>query len=182
GTLSCTVMSSCRRNSLAPRRRSQSHTCRCIAGSGTRRRSRRGGKSPAGATRPGALRALLPLLPDPEAVRQHYRDPVAGEPGPQRSLVLVPAQQPLGLLVELLHPVPPVGIAHQRFQRRPRPQVTPVILAIRRRVPARLFADQPTGPALAVGQDAPAAQGTEAPVPATPAPIAPALSAPPPPW
>src|SRR5437660_12670420 len=97
-------------STLAPGRRSPSHTCRWIAGSATRRRSRRGGKSPAGSTPPGTLRTLLPLLPHQEAVGQHHSHGVAVEPRPQPPLILVPAQQPLALLVVLLHPVTPIVV------------------------------------------------------------------------
>src|SRR5579883_1558277 len=156
-------MSSRSSNSLAPWRRSQSHTCRWISGSGARRRSFRGGKSPAGAPPPGTLRPLLPLLPHQEAVRQHHTHRMTVEPCPQAALVLIPAQQPFGFLMVLLHPVPPVGIAHQRRQTGLRPQVAPVVLAVGRRVPTWLLADQPAHASPAVGQDSPAAQGHEAP-------------------
>src|SRR6516164_7933072 len=122
-----TVMNSCS-NSLAAWRRNQSPIRRWISGSGVRRRSPRGGKRPALPTAPAFLLPLLPLLPDQEAISQHHRHRVAMEAGPQPPLVLVPAQQPLGLFVVLLHPVPPVRVAEQRRQRRPRPQVAPVVL------------------------------------------------------
>src|SRR5262249_22230620 len=156
-------MSSCNSNSTAPWRRSQSQICRCTSGSDTRRRSLRGGKSPPGTAPAGLLRAPVELLPDQEAVGQHHTHPAAVEAPPQPPPVLVPATQPLGLLVVLLHPVPPVRVAHQRLQRRPRPEVAPVVLALRPGVPARLLADQPARPALAIGQDPEAAQGHEAP-------------------
>src|SRR5262249_20259800 len=66
GPFSAALWTSARKTFWAPRGGGRPHPCGCIAGSGPRRRSRRGGKSPAGATRPGALRALLPLLPDQE--------------------------------------------------------------------------------------------------------------------
>src|SRR5215813_11129885 len=147
---------SSRSNSLAPWRRSQSQIRRWISGSDTRRRSRRGGKRPALAAAPAYPLPLRELLPDQEAVRQHHTHRVAVEAGPQPALVLVPAQQPLGLLVELLHPVPPVRVAHHPPQRGLRAEVAPVVapLAVRAVLP-----EQPTRPALAVGPDPPAAHG-----------------------
>src|SRR4051812_21397343 len=94
--------------------RSQSTTWRCTSGSGTRRRSGRGGKRPAGPPPPAPRLPLLPLPPDQIAVRQHHGHGVAVEPRPQPPLVLVPAQEPLGFLVELFHPVPPVGVLDHR--------------------------------------------------------------------
>src|SRR5262245_8021357 len=113
-------------NSRTAWNRSQSTTRRWTAGSGARRRSRRGGKSPAPQAGPGYLLPVVELLPDQEAVRQHDGDRVPVEPGPQPPLVLVPAQQPLRLLVVTLHPVPPVRVLDQLRKRRLRPEVTPV--------------------------------------------------------
>src|SRR5579871_1297460 len=153
-------MNSCS-NSLAACKRNQSLSRRWISGSGTRRRSTRGGKRPAWPTAPAYLLPLLPFLPNQEAVGQHDQHTVAVETGPQPPLILIPAQQPFRLLVVLLHPVPPVRVADRRRQRRPRPQVAPIILAVGRGLPAGLFADQPTRPALAVRGHPPAAQGHE---------------------
>src|SRR5215831_1419461 len=147
--------------------RSQSTTWRCTSGSATRRRSGRGGKRPARTTTPALLLSLLPLPPDQVAVRQHHGHGVAVEPRPQTALVLVPAQQPLGLLVVPLHPVPPVGILGHRGQGHRRTEVAPVVL------PARLLArrlpltDEPAEVPAAVGRDAPAPHRREpAPQPA----------------
>src|SRR5262249_54105363 len=82
---------------------SQSPMRRCTSGSGRRRRSGRGGKSPTGTSPQAYLLPVLPFLFDQEAVRQHHQHTVAVEPRPQPALVLVPAQQFLGLLVELFH-------------------------------------------------------------------------------
>src|SRR5262244_3169970 len=108
--------------------RSQSTTWRCTSGSATRRRSGRGGKRPAGAATPALLLSLLPLPPDQVAVRQHHGHGVPVEPRPEPPLVLVPAQQPLGLLVKSLHPVPPVGVLHHPSRRHLRAEVAPVVL------------------------------------------------------
>src|SRR5690606_35524430 len=140
-------------------RRSQSTTWRWTSGRGTRRRSGRGGKSPAGATTTTPSLPLLPFPPDQIAVGQHHRHRMPMEPRPQPPLVLVPAQQPLGLLVEPLDPVPPVGVLDHLGQRRPRPEVAPVILPasfLARRLP---LADQPAEVPPTVRGHAPAPQG-----------------------
>src|SRR5215813_8291479 len=141
--------------------RSQSQMRRWISGRGKRLRSGRGGKSPAGASPPGYLLPLLPLLLDQEAVGEHHQDAVAVEAGPQPALVLVPAQQPLGLLVELLHPVAPVRVLRHRRQGRLGAEVAPVVLplvllALRRPLPY-----QPAGQANAFGRLPPAPQRAE---------------------
>src|SRR5262245_6823098 len=146
-------MSSCSTNSSAASQRSQSQIRRWISGSDTLRRSRRGGKSPPGSPPPGLLLPLLPLLPHQEAVRQHHRHRVPVEARPQPPLVLIPTQQFLGLFVVLLHPVPPVRVAHQRLQTRPRPQVAPVVTAL---AVGTVLPQQPTHPPLAVGPHPPA--------------------------
>src|SRR5579883_2887422 len=122
-----TVMNSRDSHSLAASMRSQSPISRWTAGSDSRRRSRRGGKSPPRATRAGLFLPLSPFLPHQEAVGQHHAHRMAVEARPQPALVLIPAQEPLGLLMGLLHPVPAMGVFHQPLQRHIRPEVTPVI-------------------------------------------------------
>src|SRR5579885_1310014 len=157
-------------NSFAPSSRSQSTIWRCTSGRDTRRRSGRGGKSPPRATRAGSIRSALPFLPHQEAVRQHHTHRMAMEPLPPPALILVPAQEPLGVLMEPLHPVPPVRILHQPLQSRIRTQVAPVILPL---PVSHLLADQPTRPPVARGADPPGADRDEsAPQPAV-APLAP---------
>src|SRR5262245_47665961 len=158
--------------------RSQSTTWRCTSGSATRRRSGRGGKRPARTTTPALRSPLLPLPPHQIAVGQHHGHGVAVEPRPQAALVLVPAQQPLGLLVVPLHPVPPVGILDHRSQGHRRAEVAPVVL------PAPLLAgrlsltDEPPEVPPAVRGHAPAPHRREsAPQPAF-APLPPADGAP----
>src|SRR5690242_5643476 len=109
-------LSSRRTNSLTASRRSQSTIWRCTSGRDIRRRSGRGGKSPPRAPRAGSFGPALPFSPDQEAVGQHHTDGVPVESLPSPTLILVPAQEPLGLLVEPLHPLPPVGILHQALQ------------------------------------------------------------------
>ena len=127
-------------NSLAASKRSQSQTWRCTSGSDTRRRSGRGGKSPPRSSRAGSLSPSLPLLPDQEAVRQHHTHRLPVEAPPEPALILVPAQQPLGLLMILLHPVPPVRILHQPLQRHLRTEVAPGVPALTVR---GILTDQP---------------------------------------
>src|SRR5512135_807193 len=133
-------MSSRTSNSLAAARRSQSQTWRWTSGSDNRRRSGRGGKSPPRSSRAGSFLPALPLLPDQEAVRQHHAHRMPMEALPPPALILVPAQQPLGLFVILLHPVSPVRVLHQPLQRHRRPEVAPVVPALAVRGP---LPDQP---------------------------------------
>src|SRR5437763_7901682 len=122
---------------------SQSQMRRWTAGSGTRRRSGRGGKRPALPPAPAHPLPPLPLLLDQEAVGQHHQHAVAVEARPQTPLVLVPAQQRLGLLVVLLHPVPPVRVLHQPRQRHPPAEVAPVVAPL---AVAAVLPDQPADP------------------------------------
>src|SRR4051794_14297392 len=140
-------MSSRDNNSLAASSRSQSQTWRCTSGRDTRRRSGRGGKSPPRPSRAGAPLPLLPLTPDQEAVRQHHADRVPMEARPQPPLVLIPAEQPLGLLMILLHPVSAVGILHHLRQRRARAEVAPEVAPL---PIGAILPDQPADPAPAV--------------------------------
>src|ERR1700733_2324115 len=137
-------------------RRSQSTIRRWTSGSGIRRRSGRGGKRPTRSAAAAHSLALLELLPHQETVRQQHQHTVAVKAGPQSPLILVPAQQLLGLFVKLLHPVPAVGVLHHPLQRRVGTEVAPVVppLAIR-----AVLAEQPADPPSAVRQDAPTAQG-----------------------
>src|SRR3954447_662212 len=139
-------MNSRKTHSLAASRRSQSQIRRWTCGRVTRRRSARGGKSPPRSSRAGLLLPFSPFLPHQKAVRQHHADRVAMEATPPPPLVLVPAQEPLGLLVVLLHPVPPVCVLHYRFQRHPCSEVAPVVppLAV-----GGILTNQPAEPATA---------------------------------
>src|SRR5690349_16774893 len=145
-------------SSRAASSRSQSTMRRWTCGSGSRRRSGRGGKRPAPPAAPACPLPLTPLLPHQEAIRQHDRHRVPVKALPQPPLVLVPAQQALGLLVVLLHPVPPVPVLDQPLQWCPGPEVAPVILALAGHA-QRLFPDQPAHPPTPVGQHPPAAHG-----------------------
>src|SRR6516162_8903234 len=151
-------MDSGRTNSLTASRRSQSTTWRCTSGRDIRRRSGRGGKSPPRAPRAGSIRSALPFLPHQEAVGQHHTHRVAVEPLPPPALILVPAQEPLGVLMESFHPVPPVRILHQPLQRRIGPQVAPAILPL---PVAGLLTNQPARTPVARGADPPGADRDE---------------------
>src|SRR5690349_21225911 len=147
-------MNSRRANSLTASRRSQSTTRRCTSGRDIRRRSGRGGKSPPRAPRAGSIRPASPFLPHQEAVSQHHTERVPVEPLPPAALILVPAQEPLGVLMEPLHPVSPVRVFDQPLQGRIRPQVAPIILPL---PVAGLLADQPARTPVAGGADPPGA-------------------------
>src|SRR5207302_6518441 len=154
-----TVINSRDSHSLAASRRSQSLICRCTAGSGRRRRSGRGGKSPPRTSRAGSRLSLMPLLPDQKTVRQHHAHRMAVEARPVPALVLVPPEQFLGFLMKLLHPVPSVGILDQVFQERLGSEVAPVVppLAV-----GGVLADQPARPTTARRGHPPAPQRHEA--------------------
>src|SRR5713226_900289 len=106
------------RNSSKAFARKRSTTWRWMDASERRRLSGRGGK---GSARASALRlslALTPLQPDQETVTEHDQVRIAMKAMPQASLVLIPAEQTLGLFVKLLDPVAPVGVFDHRAQRR----------------------------------------------------------------
>src|SRR3954447_7601632 len=151
-------MSSRNTNSLAASWRSQSQIRRCTAGRVTRRRSARGGKSPPGPSQAGLLVPFSVLLPHQETVGQHHADGVAVEATPSSSLVLVPAQESLRLLVVLLHPVPPVCVLHHRFQRHPSAEVAPVVSPL---PIGGILANEPAQPATTRPGLPPAADGDE---------------------
>src|SRR5512135_451653 len=148
-------------NSRCASRHSQSTTWRCTSGNDTLLRSGRGGKRPPRSSTPALFLALLPLSPHQEAVGQHHRHRMPVETGPQPPLVLVPAQFPLGFLVVLLDPVPPVRVLDQPRQLRPRPEVAPVVAALLRLAPRLPLPDQPAEVPPAIRRDPPAPQGRE---------------------
>src|SRR5579871_3753123 len=128
--------------------RSQSHTRRCTSASGLRLRSARGGKSLPRSSPQAPPLPLLILLPDQKAVRQHHAYRVPMKTRPQPPLVLVPTQEPLRLLVELLHPVSAMRVLHHLLQRHLPPEVAPPgpPLAV-----GTVLTDQPTDAASAIG-------------------------------
>src|SRR5512135_426331 len=146
-------------HSLAASRRSQSLICRCTAGSGSRRRSGRGGKSPPRTSRAGLLLSLMPLLPDQETVGQHHTHRVPVEPRPEPALILVPPQQFLGFLMVLLHPVPSVSVFHQTLQSGPGTEVAPEVAPL---AVGGILTDQPAPPTMTRRGHPPAPQRHEA--------------------
>src|SRR5262249_28045738 len=82
-------------------------------------------------------------------------DSMPVEPLPPAALILIPPQEPLGVLMEPLHPVAPVCILHQALQTRIRPQVAPGILPL---PIGGLLADQPARTPVARGADPPGAE------------------------
>src|SRR3989442_4632825 len=92
-------------NSRMAARRSHSLTRRWTSGSGTRRRSERGGKS---GPRPPAHLAALPLppfQPDQKTIAQHHRDRVPMKAIPTPPLILIPPQLRLSFFMTLLNPL-----------------------------------------------------------------------------
>jgi hypothetical protein len=108
--------------------RSHRATSRCTAGSVLRRYVGRGGKRVASATL-SRVAALVPLFqPDQKTIGQHHGHGMPMKSRPQAALVLVPAQLPLGLFMELLDGMAPVGIPGQLCQCGLRRQVAPMVL------------------------------------------------------
>jgi hypothetical protein len=97
--------------------RNRPATSRCTAGSVRRWPLGRGGKRIAGAAPPGVTGPFPPLQPDQKAIGQHDGGRVPMKPWPQATLVLIPAQLALGLLMKLLDRMPPMGHAGQLLQR-----------------------------------------------------------------
>src|SRR5215510_4116361 len=133
------------------------------------------GKRAPWSARASSLLSLSPLLPHQETVRQHHGHRRAVEARPQSALILVPAQQPLGLLMILLHPMPPMGVFHQPLQRHIRPEVAPrePPLAI-----GGILADQPARFSLPRRGHPPDPQGDELPAHPALAPLPPRHRAP----
>src|SRR5712692_11100622 len=117
-------------NSRTAAQSSHSLTRRWTSGSGTRRRSGRGGKS---GPRPPAHLAALPLppfQPDQKTIAQHPRDGVPMKPIPAPPLILIPPQLRFRFFMILLHPVATVRILDHHGQRRRGREVTPAILPV----------------------------------------------------
>jgi hypothetical protein len=110
--------------------RSHWATARCTAGSVLRRCSGRGGQWVASATRPLGAALLASFQPDQQAIRQQDCDHMPVQPRPQPPLVRIPAQLPLGLCMQRLHRVAPMGIAGQRCPRGCRGQIAPGVLPL----------------------------------------------------
>src|SRR5215471_15694660 len=145
-------------NSWMAAQRNHSLNRRWTCGSGTRRRSGRGGKSGPQASAHLALRALAHFQPDQKTVAQHYGDGVAMKTIPAPSLILIPAQFGFSFLMILLDPVAAVGILNHRGPRCRGREVTPEILPVPMLAATGALAEQPAHLAAAVTIDPPAAQ------------------------
>src|SRR5713101_620610 len=151
-------MSSNSINSRMAARRNHSLTRRWTSGSGTRRRSGRGGKN---GTRPAVHFSLLPLppfQPDQKTVAQHHRDRVSMKAIPPPSLVLIPAQFCFRFFMILLHPVATVRILDQHGQGRVGREVTPEIFPVPALAASGALPNQPTDMAGAIPIHPPATQ------------------------
>src|SRR5215472_7758463 len=145
-------------NSWMAAQRNHSLSRRWTCGSGTRRRSGRGGKSGPQASVHFALLALAHFQPDQKTVAQHYGDGVAMKTIPASSLILIPAQFGFSFLMILLDPVAAVGILNHRGPRCRGREVTPEILPISMLAATGALPKQPAHMAAAVTIDPPAAQ------------------------
>src|SRR5215472_16881952 len=123
-------MSSNSINSPMAAQRNHSLSRRWTCGSGTRRRSGRGGKSRPRTSAHCALLALPPFQPHQKTIAQHHGDGVAMKTIPAPSLILIPAQLGFSFLMILLDPVAAVGILDHPGQRRGGREVTPEILPV----------------------------------------------------
>src|SRR5262249_1121535 len=137
-------MSSNSINSPMAARRSHSLTRRWSCGSGTRRRSGRGGKSDPQASAHCALLALSHFQPHQKTIAQHYADGVPMKSIPAPSLILIPAQFGFGFLMILLDPVATVGILDHPGRWRGGREITPEILPVPMLTPSRALSEQPT--------------------------------------
>src|SRR3972149_3625365 len=117
-------------HSRAASSHNRSTTWRWTSASERRRRSGRGGKSPAGPTPVDDLLPLAPLQPNQEAVAEHNQGRIAMNALPQPALVLIPAQQALGFFMELLDPVAAMGVLHHGRQRCGLWEVAPIVIPV----------------------------------------------------
>src|SRR5215470_504314 len=145
-------------NSWMAAQRNHSLNRRWTCGSGTRRRSGRGGKSGPQASAHLALLALAHFQPDQKTVAQHYGDGVAMKTVPASSLILIPAQLGFGFLMILLDPVATVGILDHSGQRCRGREVAPEILPVPMLAASGALPNQPAHMAAAIAIHSPAAQ------------------------
>src|SRR5262249_19880237 len=145
-------------NSRRAARRSHSLTRRWTSGSGTRRRSGRGGKSDPRASAHCALLALSHFQPHQKTIAQHYGDGVPMKASPAPSLILIPAQFGSGFLMVLLDPVAAVGILDHPGPWRGGWKITPEILPVPMLAAAGALPNQPAALAAAIPTHPPAAQ------------------------
>src|ERR1041384_956585 len=105
----------------------QSAMLRCNAAREQRRRSGRGGKNAARGPRAAGVGTLVPFQPHQKAIRQHDRHSMPVEARPESALILVPAQEFLGLFMVLLYPTAAVSIFDHDGQGCVGGEVTPVV-------------------------------------------------------
>src|SRR5215471_12895835 len=117
-------------NSWMAAQRNHSLNRRWTCGSGTRRRSGRGGKSGPQASAHFALLALAHFQPDQKTIAQHDGDGVAMKAIPAPPLILIPGQLGFGFLMILLNPVATVSILDHPGQWRGGREITPEILPV----------------------------------------------------
>jgi len=151
-----------RMSSSIARNSSPSHTWRWSAARDRRRRSGRGGQTPAWSTpAPRLLLPLLPFLPDQKAIAQHDQRRMTMEAMPQPSLVLIPPQQLLRILMKAFDVVPAMHVFDHHLQRGARWEVAPVIALIATCSGLRSFADQEAAAPVALRGLAPGRHGME---------------------
>src|SRR5215471_161624 len=169
-------------NSWMAAQRNHSLSRRWTCGSGTRRRSGRGGKSGPQASVHFALLALAHFQPDQKTVAQHYGDGVAMKTIPASSLILIPAQFGFSFLMILLDPVAAVGILNHRGPRCRGREVTPEILPISMLAATGALPKQPAHMAAAIAIHPPAAQRAKLGPPPACGPFTPGNGLPVPKW
>src|SRR6516164_7005840 len=145
-------------NSPMAAQRNHSLSRRWTCGSGTRRRSGRGGKSGPQAAAHCALLALAHFQPHQKTIAQHHGDGVAMKAIPAPSLILIPAQLGFSFFMILLDPVAAVGILDHPGQRRGGREITPEILPVPVLAASGALPNQPAHMAAAIAIDPPAAQ------------------------
>ena len=173
-------MSSRRTNSWMACLRSQSPIRRCTSGSGSRRRSARGGKSPAGAARAGSARAdpATPARPEnctpasPQRRAGGSRSTAGPDIGPSPTASWPPRETvPPSAADGRSSTIAASGVL--------RPEVAPVVTPL---AVGSIFADQPTARRRPVGPHPPAAHGHEPAAQPALAPLPPAHRAATPAW
>jgi hypothetical protein len=130
-------------NSPMAAQRNHSLTRRWTCGSGSRRRSGRGGKSGPQAAAHCALLALAHCQPDQKTIAQHDGDGVAMKAIPAPSLILLPAQLGCGCRMILFDPVAAVGILDHPGPRHGGREITPEILPVPVLAAAGALPEQP---------------------------------------
>ena len=148
-------------NSQITSTRSHSMIARWTSGNDTRRRSRQGGKSRAGAPSTWRLQALLIFQPGQETIGQHHCHRMAVEALPHSPLMLIPAQLSFRFFMILLDPAAPMLVFHHLHRWCARRAITPIIMVLARWRATGTFAQQPPDVPRPIPIHAPAAHGGE---------------------